>query len=237
MIFPLRSSLRTAARASRRLGRRPGRRPGMRPGMRLVLAAMLALVGMPAFAAGDATAGQAKSAICAACHGADGNSVVPNWPKIAGQHEQYLVRQVALIRSGARAVPEMVGIAAGLTDQDIADLAAWFASQQSAGGVADETKLALGERIYRAGNAGSGVPACMACHGPAGEGNPLAVYPAVAGQHAVYTANLLTRYRAGENWGENDAASQVMNGVAAGLSDDEIAAVASYIQGLHLRTE
>jgi cytochrome c553 len=130
---------------------------------------------MPAFAAGDAAAGQAKSAICAACHGADGNSVVPNWPKLAGQHEPYLVRQVALIKSGARTVPEMAGIVPGLTDQDIADLAAWFASRQGAGGVADETKLALGERIFRAGNAESGVPACMACHGPAGEGNPLAV--------------------------------------------------------------
>jgi cytochrome c553 len=205
--------------------------------MQVALAGVLALVGLPAFAAGDAAAGQAKSAICAACHGADGNSVVPNWPKIAGQHEQYLVRQVALIKSGARVVPEMAGIVPGLTDQDMADLAAWFASRESAGGVADEAKLVLGERIFRAGNAESGVPACMACHGPAGEGNPLAVYPAVAGQHAVYTANMLTRFRAGENWGENDAASQVMNGVAAGLSDEEIAAVASYIQGLYLRTE
>lgn len=222
---------------SLRLSLQPSVWPGVRPGMTLVLASVLLLASLPAFAAGDAAAGQAKSAVCAACHGADGNSVVPNWPKLAGQHEQYLVRQVTLIKSGARVVPEMAGIVPSLTDQDIADLAAWFASQQSAGGVADETKLALGERIYRAGNAGSGVPACMACHGPAGEGNPLAVYPAVAGQHAVYTANLLTRYRAGENWGENDAASQVMNGVAAGLSDDEIAAVASYIQGLHLRTE
>jgi cytochrome c553 len=209
----------------------------MRPGVRLVLAGMCALAAMPAFAAGDAAAGQAKSAICAACHGADGNSVVPNWPKLAGQHEPYLVRQVALIKSGARTVPEMAGIVPGLTDQDIADLAAWFASRQAAGGVADETKLVLGERIFRAGNAESGVPACMACHGPAGEGNPLAVYPAVAGQHAVYTANMLTRFRAGENWGAEDASSQVMNGVAARLSDEEIAAVASYIQGLHLRTE
>jgi cytochrome c553 len=211
--------------------------PVARPGIKLALAGMLALVGLPAFAAGDAAAGQAKAAICAACHGADGNSVVPNWPKIAGQHEQYLARQVTLIKSGARVVPEMAGITPGLTDQDIADLAAWFATRQSGGGVADEAKLALGERIYRAGNAESGVPACMACHGPAGEGNPLAVYPALAGQHAVYTASMLTRFRAGENWGEGDAASQVMNGVAAELSDEEIAAVASYIQGLHLWTE
>jgi cytochrome c553 len=94
----------------------------------------------------------------------------------------------------------------------------------------------LGERIFRAGNAESGVPACMACHGPAGEGNPLAGYPALAGQHAVYTANMLNRFRAGENWGEGDA-SEVMNGSAARLTDDEIAAVASYIQGLYLASE
>jgi cytochrome c553 len=202
-----------------------------------LLSSVLLLASLPAFAAGDATAGQAKSAVCAACHGADGNSVVPNWPKLAGQHEQYLARQIALIQSGARVVPEMVAIVPGLTEQDIADLAAWFASQQVAGGVADEATLTLGERIFRAGNAESGVPACMSCHGPAGEGNPLAVYPALAGQHALYTANLLTRFRAGEHWGEGDAPSQVMNGTAAGLTDEEIAAVASYIQGLHLRVE
>ncbi|RPH99006.1 MAG: cytochrome c4 [Lysobacterales bacterium] len=202
-----------------------------------LLSSVLLLASLPVFAAGDATTGQAKSAVCAACHGADGNSMVPNWPKLAGQHEQYLVRQVALIKSGARVVPEMAGIVPGLTDQDIADLAAWFASQQVAGGVADEATLTLGERIFRAGNAESGVPACMSCHGPAGEGNPLAVYPALAGQHAVYTANMLTRFRAGEHWGEGDAPSQVMNGSAAELTDEEIAAVASYIQGLHLRVE
>jgi cytochrome c553 len=133
-------------------------------------------------------------------------------------------------------VPEMVGIVPGLSEQDIEDLSAYFAAQPIAAGVADESRLILGERIFRAGNAESGVPACMACHGPAGEGNPLAGYPALAGQHAVYTANMLTRFRAGENWGEGDA-SQVMNGSAAELTDEEIAAVASYIQGLYLASE
>jgi len=202
-----------------------------------VTAILLAFVSLQGFAEGDASAGQAKSAICAACHGADGNSMVPNWPKLAGQHEQYLVRQVSLIQSGARPVPEMMGIVPGLSAQDIADLAAFFASQTKAGGVADEAQLVLGERIFRAGNAESGVPACMACHGPAGEGNPLAGYPALAGQHATYTGNMLTRFRKGENWGQDDASSQVMNGVAAELTDEEIAAVSSYIQGLYLRTE
>jgi len=198
---------------------------------------LLVFFSLQGHAAGDASAGQAKSAICAACHGADGNSMVPNWPKIAGQHEPYLNRQITLIQSGARPVPEMLGIVAGLSAQDIADLSAFFATQERSGGVADEAMVTLGERIFRAGNAETGVPACMACHGPAGEGNPLAGYPALAGQHAVYTGNLLTRFRNGENWGPEDASSQVMTGAASELSDEEIAAVASYIQGLHRRAE
>ena len=202
-----------------------------------VIASLLVFVSAQAYAEGDPAAGQAKSAVCAACHGADGNSMVPNWPTLAGQHEQYLVRQISLIQSGARMVPEMMGIVPGLSAQDISDLAAYFSAQPGAGGVADEAKIALGERIFRAGNAESGVPACMACHGPAGEGNPLAGYPALAGQQAVYTASMLTRFRGGENWGEADAASQVMNGAAAELTDDEIDAVASYIQGLYSRSE
>lgn len=200
-------------------------------------ASLLVLVSLPGFAAGDAAAGQAKSAICAACHGADGNSMVPNWPKLAGQHEAYLARQITLIQSGARMVPEMMGIVPGLAPQDIDDLAAYFASQQTSGGVADPAALEVGERVFRAGNPESGVPACMACHGPAGEGNPLAGYPALAGQHTVYTVTMLNRFRDGQNWGDADASSKVMNGVAAELTDDEIQAVSSYIQGLYRRGE
>jgi cytochrome c553 len=200
-------------------------------------ASLLVMVSLPALADGDAAAGQAKSAICAACHGADGNSMVPNWPKLAGQHEQYLLRHLKLIKSNARPVPEMMGITPGLSDQDMEDLAAWYASQEISGGVADESKAALGEKIFRAGNAESGVPACMACHGPAGEGNPLSGYPALAGQHAVYTSSMLKRYRSGENWGPEDAPSIVMNGSASELTDEEIEALASYIEGLHLRAE
>ncbi len=201
------------------------------------VASTLALISLQAFAQGDATAGQGKSAICAACHGVDGNSAVPNWPKLAGQHEKYLTRQVKLIKSGARQVPEMVGIVPGLGDQDIEDLSAYYSAQEAATGVADESKVLLGERIYRAGNAKSGVPACMSCHGPAGEGNPLAGYPALAGQHSVYSSKMLKGFRAGENYGESDEPSQIMNGSAAALSDDEIEAVASYIQGLYLDME
>lgn len=208
--------------------------------MRLLLGAAvcsLMLLNLPAFAKGDTAAGQSKSAICAACHGMDGNSTVPTWPKLAGQHEQYLVRQALLIKSGARMVPEMAAIVPGLSEQDIEDISAYFAAQGNSGGVADQSLVELGERIFRAGNAESGVPACMACHGPAGEGNPLAGYPALAGQHAVYTAKMLTKFRNGENYGEKDSPSQIMNGSARELTDEEIQAVASYIQGLYLAGE
>ena len=201
------------------------------------VASLMVFISLHAVAGGDASAGQAKSAICAACHGVDGNSAVPNWPKLAGQHEQYLTRQVSLIKSGARQVPEMIGIVPGLSDQDINDLSAYFSSQTGTGGVADVSKVTLGERIYRAGNADSGVPACMSCHGPAGEGNPLAGYPALAGQHSVYSAKMITQFRAGENWGDDDAPSEIMNGAAARLTDEEIDAVASFIQGLYLESE
>ncbi len=200
-------------------------------------ASILAVISLQAVAEGDAAAGQAKSAICAACHGADGNSVVPNWPKLAGQHADYLVRQFTLIKSGARSVPEMVGIVAGISDQDSEDIAAWFSSQTNNGGVADPSAVALGQRIYKAGNVESGVPACMSCHGPAGEGNPLAGYPALAGQHAMYTSKMLTGFHAGDHWGDDDGPSVVMKGVAEKLRSEEIEAVASYIQGLYLDLE
>jgi len=202
-----------------------------------VAASILAVFSLQAVAQGDASAGQAKSAICAACHGADGNSVVPNWPKLAGQHPDYMVRQVALIKSGARTVPEMLGIVASISDEDIQDISAWFSSQTNNGGVADESMIELGQRIYKAGNAESGVPACMSCHGPAGEGNPLAGYPALAGQHSVYVSKMLTGFRMGFNWGDDDETSKVMNGAALQLTKDEIEAVASYIQGLYLDVE
>jgi cytochrome c553 len=142
-----------------------------------------------------------------------------------------------LIKEGARPVPEMMGIVGSLSDQDFADLSAYFASQKNNGGVADEALSVLGEKLWRAGNAETGVPACMACHGPGGEGNPLAGYPALAGQHATYTGKMLERFRAGENWGPKDAPSQVMNGAAKGLTDAEIAALASFIQGLYLAVD
>jgi len=197
------------------------------------IAGLLLVISVQAVAEGDAATGQSKAAICAACHGADGNSTVPQWPKLAGQHADYLERQFGLIKSGARPVPEMAGIVGLVSEEDASNIAAWFASQNRKGGVAEESEVAVGERLWRAGNAKTSVPACMACHGPAGEGIPFVGFPALAGQHSVYAASMLKRFRAGENWGEKDAKSQIMNGVAERLTDKEIEAVASYIEGLY----
>ncbi len=186
-----------------------------------------------ALALGDADAGKTKAAICAACHSADGNSIVPNWPKIAGQHAQYLERQVTLIKGGSRPVPEMAGIVIGLSDQDIADIAAYYSSQTTSPGLADKVLLEAGEQLYRGGNSATEIPACLSCHGPAGEGNPLSGYPSLAGQHSVYSEKMLKGFRAGITWGEDDASSKVMTDVTLRLTDDESKAVASYIQGLH----
>lgn len=191
------------------------------------------LVSLPVFALGDATAGQGKAAVCAACHSVDGNSVVPNWPKLAGQHPAYLQRQLGLIKDGNRPVPEMAGIVISLNDQDMADIAAYFSSQTTSAGLTDESLRAAGELLYRGGNADTDIPACMSCHGPAGEGNPLSGYPNLAGQHAVYSEKMLTGFRSGTTWGEDDASSNIMSDVAKRLTDAEIKAVASYIQGLH----
>lgn len=198
-----------------------------------VTVALLLLISIPAFAAGDAADGQAKSAICAACHGADGNSTVPNWPKIAGQHEAYLTRQLNLIQSGARPVPEMAGIVAGMSEEDFINIAAYFSTQTTSAGLADEASIIAAERLYRSGDPSIEAPACMACHGPAGEGNPLAGYPQLAGQHAVYTEKMLKGFRDGTTWGEEDTNSSVMVGVAHRLTDQQIKDLASYIEGLH----
>ena len=197
-------------------------------------AILLSTLPMSASAAeGDAQAGQAASAVCAACHGADGNSMVPQWPSLAGQHAAYLERQIQLIKSGERSVPEMTAMVAGLSDADIKNLAAYFSTQTRKVGVADESLVDAGRRLYQAGNPDTGIPACMACHGPVGEGNPLSGYPALSGQHAVYSTNMLNKFRDGTTWGDEDASSQVMVGVSARLTDEEIEAVSSYIQGLY----
>jgi cytochrome c553 len=184
----------------------------------------------PAQAAGDAEAGKAKSATCMACHGADGNSAAPNFPKIAGQHASYIAKQLTDYKSGARQDATMTAMAAPLSDQDILDLAAFYASQEVQIGTAAEDKVELGETLYRAGNMATGVSSCAACHGPTGSGNAMANFPSLQGQHADYTVAQLKNFRAGAR--ANDAGS-MMRSIAGKMTDAEIEAVAQYIQGLN----
>jgi cytochrome c553 len=181
---------------------------------------------------GDATAGQAKSGTCAACHGIDGNSASAQYPKLAGQHEDYIARQIELIKSNKRASPVMMGFAMQLSAQDMHDIGAYFASKASLPGVADSKLVARGEALYRGGDASESVPACMACHGPDGRGNPGSGYPQLAGQHADYVALKLKDWHDGKTWSDDDRA-KIMPLVAKGLSDADIAALASYVEGLH----
>ena len=186
--------------------------------------------GSLASAAGDAAAGKSKSAACAGCHGMDGNSVNPEWPKIAGQHADYLTKQLLNFKSGDRENALMAGQVAALNEQDMSDLGAYYASLDGNVGAADPAKVELGRSIYQAGNAASGVSACIACHSPSGGGNPQANFPVLSGQHATYTASQLKAFRAGAR--ANDAA-QMMRNIAAKMTDAEIEAVAQYVQGLH----
>jgi cytochrome c553 len=184
-----------------------------------------------AAAAGDAQAGKAKAQVCAACHGADGNSTNPDWPNLAGQHAAYTSKQLADFKAGEqRTDPVMAGMVAPLTPEDMADLGAYFATLTPAGGFVSEERLPLGQRIYRGGNQDSGVPACIACHGPNGAGDPMAGVPALSGQRANYTAKQLTAFR--KRARSNDR-NGIMRGVTRRLSDEEVHAVSEYVAGLH----
>lgn len=201
-----------------------------------LLAANSAVAAEGSASAGKASAGKAKSQACAACHGADGNSAAPSFPKLAGQGEKYLIKQIGDIKSGARPVPMMAGQTEGLSDQDIADIAAYYASQTASTGQAKESLIAKGEAIYRGGIADRGVPACSGCHSPTGQGMAAAGFPALAGQHAEYTAAQLNAFRAamdGREGRSNDGDIKVMRSIAFQMSDSEIEAVANFIQGLH----
>lgn len=180
---------------------------------------------------GSAEAGREKSTTCAACHGADGNSVTPIWPSLAGQHPGYIYNQLQAYKNGERLDPGMVGFAQTLSDQDMRDIAAFYASQRLAPKGADPELVSMGEDIYRAGVPERGIPACMACHGPEGHGNYLASYPRIAGQHAEYMLNTMREYAAGTR--RSDASyNQMMRNVAELLLEDEIRAVVGYTQGL-----
>ncbi|MFJ4144890.1 c-type cytochrome [Pseudomonas sp. NPDC089734] len=180
---------------------------------------------------GNAAAGQAKTLVCSACHGPDGNSMAPNFPKLAGQGERYLLKQLHEIKDGKRTVLEMTGLLAGLNDQDLADISAYYASQKGSVGAADPNLVARGEALFRGGKLAEGMPACTGCHSPDGTGNAAAGFPHLGGQHADYIKKQLTAFREGDR--VNDGDTMVMRSIAAKLSNKDIDALAQYIQGLH----
>ena len=176
--------------------------------------------------------GKSLSQTCAVCHGPDGNSVNPIWPKLAGQHASYIVKQLKNFKDGIRVNAQMAGLAAALSEQDMNDLGLYFEAQKNNLGYAKQESINLGKKIYRAGHNESGIPACMSCHGPAGSGNPGAMYPLLRGQHAEYTVGQLKMFKKGER--DNDTNS-VMRSIASRMTKEQIEAVSEYIQGLRLQ--
>lgn len=180
---------------------------------------------------GDAEAGKDKAITCGACHGADGNSVNPVWPSLAGQHPTYIVTQLQAFKNGSRSEPLMLGQVMSLSDEDMRNLAVYFASMPAAAkAVADPATVDRGQRLYRGGDRDNNSAACIACHGPTGRGNPAAAYPSIKGQYATYLATQLRAYASGAR--QSDGSTKVMRDIAATLSEDDIVAVSSYVQGL-----
>jgi len=198
---------------------------------------------------GDAKAGAVKAGACAACHGLDGNPTDAQYPRLAGMPERYVAQQLALFKGGQRnsgMAAVMMPMAAPLSAQDMRDLGAYFAQQTAGSGIADDTAIAagpyagmkyfeVGEKLFRGGDATRGLPACMACHGPTGAGNPGPAYPHVAGQQAAYAVRRLQEYRTGTTTQADPHSFNIMATVAKSLTDEEIQALGSYLQGLHPR--
>lgn len=179
---------------------------------------------------GDPVAGRSKAQPCVICHGVDGNSTSAIWPKLSGQHAEYLFKQLQDFRSGERESPQMSAFVAVLNEQDMWDIAAYYAAQKTKIGYTSVKQIELGRRIYNAGDPSKGLPACTACHGPRGSGNPLALFPALSGQHAEYTKAQLLAFRDKKRTNSDNKA---MNIISERMVIDEIDAVANYIQGLH----
>lgn len=207
--------------------------------MRIIATAALGLAMATAQAAdpvqGDAAAGEAKAVTCGACHGADGNSVVPNFPKLAGLGEKYLLKQMQDIRDGRRPVAAMAGQVDNMSDQDLADIAAFYDGKARSTEMADADLLELGRKVYMSGIMERKVAACSGCHSPTGKGNGPGGFPGLAGQHADYIAAQLKMFRKGYEdpaGRTNDGDTKIMRTTAFELSDLEIEAVASYAAGL-----
>lgn len=194
---------------------------------------------LPLFAAGntagDAAQGKEKSQVCQGCHGTDGNSYGPEWPNLASQHTSYLTKQISNFREGIRKNETMNSMVAGLNEQDIKDIAAYFSSQSlveqqaSSNEQIDSELIKTGRKIYKGGNRYSGVPACAGCHGPNAVGNGPAAFPHLAGQKPTYLIKTLKDFRSGAR--ANDP-NEIMRNIAAKLTDSEINAVANYVATL-----
>ena len=194
-----------------------------------------------AVAAGSADAGATKAAICFACHGPSGNSVNELWPSLAGQNAAYIESQIKHFHDSTRINSSgvMPPLVAALSDQDVQDLAVYFAIQTPVGLEADPSYWQAGERLYRGGDRSRNIPACMACHGPVGRGNPAAGYPALRAQHAVYLVKELGDYAADKRYSRNakgDSAggpdADIMNTIASRLTQQDMRNLASYLQGM-----
>lgn len=210
--------------------------------MKNLIIGLLVMSGLASFAhsAGNPEAGEPLTIVCSACHGADGNSAVGNFPKLAGQGERYLLKQLHDVKEGRRIIVEMTGILAPYSDQQLEDMAAYYAAQTSTIGEADPELVALGEQLYKMGNAETGVPSCMGCHSANGSGNSVGGFPMLSGQHAQYTASQLVKFKNGyladgpsADARVNGGDAAIMRNIAFRLKDHEIEALASYIQGLH----
>lgn len=200
---------------------------------------------------GDAQAGVAKAAVCAACHGVDGNPAIAMYPRIAGMPERYTAHQLALYKSGQRQgglAAVMSPMAMPLSAQDMRDVGAYFATQRAGAGIADDSLIAegpnkglkfyeVGQNLFRHGDVERGIPACMACHGPTGSGNPGPAYPHIGGQQSAYVVQRLNEYRTGTTEEQDPALFNMMATVSKSLTDDEIQSLGSYLQGLHPRSE
>jgi cytochrome c553 len=187
------------------------------------------IISTSALPAGNVEAGATKATTCAACHGANGNSINPEWPSLAGLGADYIADQLKNFKEGKRANPIMMPMAASLTADDMADIGAYFNSLTNTGLEADPSFWQAGEKLYRGGDAGRQIPACLACHGPTGRGNEPAKFPALRGQQSAYVVKQLNDYASGTRaTGPNG----VMQTIAKRLSTDDIRNLASYIQGI-----
>jgi cytochrome c553 len=200
-----------------------------------LIALGLATAAEAADVVGNAEAGAAKAAVCAACHGATGNSANPEWPNLAGQHHEYIVEQLTVLKSGVRVAALMNPMAAALSEQDMADLAAHFEKQTLVGLEAGGDWKA-GEKLYRAGDAARGIPACAACHGPEGRGNGPARWPQIRAQQPAYVTAQLQHYATRSRYQSGvkgvPAGAELMYDIAKRLSDEDVKALTAYLQGL-----